>query len=42
MEDHHGPAMSSVAKLLYDVEKTMMLRFRGWERDLPHQGEKGG
>lgn len=24
------------------VEETMRLKFRGWEKDLPHEGEKGG
>jgi hypothetical protein len=31
-----------VGKYFDDVTETMRLKFRGWEQDLPHEGEKGG
>jgi hypothetical protein len=32
----------SVDQFFLEAEKTMRLKFRGWEKDLPHEGEKGG
>lgn len=34
--------MASVEKYFEDIEETLRLRFRGWEADLSHPGEKGG
>ena len=31
-----------VEQFFTSVEDSMRLQFRGWEQDLPHQGEKGG
>jgi hypothetical protein len=31
-----------VGKFFDDVTQSMRLKFRGWEKDLPHEGEKGG
>jgi hypothetical protein len=31
-----------VGKFFDDVTQSMRLKFRGWEQDLPHEGEKGG
>ena len=31
-----------VGKFSNDVTQSMLLKFRGWEQDLPHAGEKGG
>ena len=33
---------SQVPRFFAEVEATMKLKFRGWEKDMPHQGEKGG
>lgn len=33
---------SSIGQIFSDVQETMKLKFRGWESDLPHSGEKGG
>jgi hypothetical protein len=33
---------SRVEQFFAVVEESMRLKFRGWEKDLPHQGEKGG
>lgn len=32
----------NVVRFFSEVRETMRLKFRGWEHDLPHQGEKGG
>lgn len=34
--------MPSIDKFFKDAEETLRLRFRGWEADLSHEGEKGG
>lgn len=31
-----------ISKLFDDITESMRLKFRGWEQDLPHEGEKGG
>lgn len=36
------PEKSNVEQFFAVVEESMKLKFRGWEKDLPHQGEKGG
>jgi len=33
---------SRITDFFAEVEATMKLKFRGWEKDIPHQGEKGG
>jgi hypothetical protein len=33
---------SNVAHFFSEIQETMKQKFRGWENDLPHQGEKGG
>jgi hypothetical protein len=35
-------AKSPVPGFFQDIQETLRLKFRGWETDLPHQGEKGG
>lgn len=32
----------TVAQFFGEIETTMKNRFRGWERNIPHEGEKGG
>jgi hypothetical protein len=34
--------VARVAEFFADAQKALELRFRGFEKDLPHQGEKGG
>jgi hypothetical protein len=36
------PNDSNVACFFAEVQATMWSKFRGWERDIPHEGEKGG
>ncbi len=36
------PIDSNISRFFAEVQATMRLRFRGWERDIPHPGEKGG
>lgn len=31
-----------IEKFFSDIESNMLLKFRGWEKTLPHEGEKGG
>lgn len=31
-----------ITRFFSETHETMKLKFRGWENDLPHQGEKGG
>ncbi len=31
-----------IERFFADVTETMRLKFRGWEQDIPHDGEKGG
>jgi hypothetical protein len=33
---------SNITRFFSETHETMKLKFRGWEKDLPHQGEKGG
>jgi hypothetical protein len=33
---------SPVPGFFHEIQETLRLKFRGWEADLPHQGEKGG
>ena len=33
---------SRVSNIFLDIQETMKLKFRGWENDIPHSGEKGG
>jgi hypothetical protein len=36
------PDDSNVTRFFAEVQETMKLKFRGWERDIRHPGEKGG
>jgi hypothetical protein len=31
-----------ISKFFDDITQSMLVKFRGWEQDLPHEGEKGG
>lgn len=42
MPDDSNSNAIDVAQFFAEVEATMKLKVRGWEKDLPHQGEKGG
>jgi len=33
---------TQIGKFFNDAEKNLYLKFRGWENDIPHSGEKGG